>query len=69
MIKRYAVSDGQRTFAFVHATNIADAIHIACEQAPDHNPENCTATPICDVVGRGSSGRLAHPTLPLTSCG
>ncbi len=58
MIKRYAVSDGQRTFAFVHANNIADAIRIACEQASSHIPVNCTATPLCDAVGRGSSGRL-----------
>ena len=48
MNKRYAVTDGDRTFAFVHATNAADAICIACEKVQGHDPSGCTATVIGD---------------------
>jgi len=48
MTRRYAISDGRRTFAFVHATNTADAIRIACEKVEGHDPSGCTATAIGD---------------------
>lgn len=60
MKKRFAVFDGQRVIAFVHAASTEEAINLACEVTDGHRPDSCTAVAISSnsAGGRRSSGRF-----------